>query len=109
MDTEYDNGLPALAGAKLIISRAAHWIPRLSYAELDAFTFLHMHRGGLSLLSLPVLLLSAQNEGCKQKKYWCKAIKESSTLKDAFILNTAGSLLFSPDSGKVFMFTAYRV
>lgn len=40
-----------------------------------------MQRGGLSFLSLSVLLLSAQNEGCKQK-YWCKVIKESRSLKD---------------------------
>lgn len=52
---------------------------------LVAFTFLQMQRNDtLSLLSLPMLLPSALNEGCKQQKYWCKVIKDISTLKDNF-------------------------
>lgn len=111
VDTEYSYSLSVLAKAKQIISRAAHWLPKPSYmCLLDAFTFLQMQRGSsLGLLSLPVLLPSALNEGCKQQKCWCKVIKESSTLTDDFMLNTAGSLLFSPASEKVFMFIAYMV
>lgn len=111
MDTEYSYSLSLLAKAKQIISRAAYWLPKPSYmCLLDAFTSLQMQRSSsLDLLSLPVLLPFALNEGCKQQKCWCKVIKESSTLKDDFILSTAGSLLFPPASEKVFMFIAYTV
>lgn len=103
--------MSVLAEAKQLISRVAYWLPKPSYmCLLGAFTFLQMQRrSSLSLLSLPVLLPSALNEGCKQQKYWCKVLKESSILKGDFILNTAGSLLFSPASEKVFMFIAYTV
>lgn len=111
MDTKYSYNLSVLSEAKQIISRAAHWLPKPSYmCLLDAFTLLQTQRGCmLCLLSLPMLLPSALNESCKQQKYWCQVIKESSTLKDDFILNTAGSLLFSLASEKVFMFIAYTV
>lgn len=111
MDTNYSYSLSVLAKAKQLVSRAAHWLPEVSYmCLLDAFTFLQMQKGSnLALLSMPMLLASVLNECCKQQKYWCKVIKERSALKDDFIWNTAGSLLFSPASEKVFMFITSTV
>jgi len=110
--TEYSYSLSVLAEAKQLISRAAHWLPKASsVCLLDTFTFLQMQRGGsLGLLSLPVLLPpSALTKDGEQQKYSCKVMKQSRTLKDDFILNTAASLLFFPASEKMFMFVAYTV